>query len=57
MFLRILQYKKKNADIHGHSSIEIPRIYIVATSADHCRKMETLRLLTDKCTKKRPIGA
>ena len=45
------------ADIHGHSSIEIPRIYIVAISAEHCRKMEMLRLLTDKCTKKRPVGA
>ncbi len=35
----------KLADILGHSSINTTRIYIVATGAEHRRKMENMRLI------------
>ncbi len=35
----------KLADILGHSSINTTRIYIVSTGAEHCRRMENMRLI------------
>lgn len=35
----------KLADILGHSSINTTRIYITTTAAEHCKKMENMRLV------------
>ena len=35
----------KLADILGHTSINITRIYIITTATEHKRKMENMRLI------------
>lgn len=35
----------KLADVLGHSNINTTRIYIVSTGIEHCRKMESMRLI------------
>lgn len=35
----------KLADILGHSNINTTRIYIISTGAEHCRRMENMRLI------------
>ena len=49
LFARIFYNKTKDvlklADLLGHSSVEITRLYIISTGAEHRRQVECLNLM------------